>query len=182
MFERLSIPDVFLFTPKRHGDARGYFAETFSRATLSPMTGPLDWVQDNFALSAEQGVLRGLHFQKPPHAQDKLVRCGRGAILDVVVDLRRASPHYGKYVKAVLSNENGVQIFVPKGFAHGYVTLTPACEVLYKVTAAYHPGSEGGLMWNDKTLAIDWELAGAAPILSERDGAWAPFADLPDYF
>lgn len=182
MFERLAIPDVFLFTPKRHGDARGYFVETFSHAKLAPMTGALEWVQDNFALSAEQGVLRGLHFQIAPHAQDKLVRCGRGAMLDVVVDLRRASPHYGKHVKAVLSEENGAQIFVPKGFAHGYLTLTPASEVLYKVTAGYHPESERGLMWNDEALAIDWNLGGAAPILSDRDRKWAPFAELPDYF
>jgi dTDP-4-dehydrorhamnose 3,5-epimerase len=182
MFERLAIPEVFLFTPKRHGDARGYFAETFSRAKFDPMVGPMDWLQDNIALSAEKGVLRGLHFQIPPYAQDKLVRCGRGVVLDVAVDLRRTSATYGRYVKAVLSEENGVQIFVPKGFAHAYLTLTANCEVAYKVTAPYHPESERGVMWNDPALAIDWGLDGAAPTLSDRDRKWAPFADLPEYF
>jgi dTDP-4-dehydrorhamnose 3,5-epimerase len=182
MFERLAIPDMFSFTPKRHQDARGYFVETFVRSKLEAMTGPLDWVQDNFAYSIEKHSVRGLHFQIAPFAQDKLVWCGRGAVLDVAVDLRRKSPTYGRHAKTMLSAENGVQVFVPKGFAHGYITLTPDVEVSYKVTNYYSPEAERGVVWNDPNLAIDWLPAGEEPTLAPRDQKLPAFADLPAYF
>ncbi len=168
-FERQAIPDVVLVTPKRFGDARGYFSETF-RASLfeeEGVTGP--FVQDKHAYSADAGVLRGLHFQKPPMAQAKLVRCTRGAILDVAVDIRKSSPTYGRHVTAELTAETGAQLYVPVGFAHGYLTLTPNCEVEYKVTAYYAPETEGGLAWDDKDIGIDWPLPDGAPALSQKD-------------
>ncbi len=168
-FERQAIPDVVLVTSKRFGDARGYFSETF-RANLfeeEGVTGP--FVQDNHAYSADAGVLRGLHFQTPPMAQAKLVRCTRGAILDVAVDIRKSSPTYGRHVTAELTAENGAQLYVPVGFAHGYLTLTPDCEVEYKVTAYYAPETEGGLAWDDKDIGIDWPLPDGAPSLSQKD-------------
>ncbi len=182
MFERLAIPDVFLYTPKRHGDARGFFVETFSRAALEPMTGPLDWMQDNHARSEPRGVLRGLHLQVGPHAQDKLLRCVRGAILDVAVDVRTGSPMFGRHVSAMLSADNGVQIFVPKGFAHGYLTLEPGTEVIYKVTDVYDPSCEHGVAWNDPALGIDWGVGADGVILSARDRLWPVLADAPPLF
>ncbi len=168
-FERQAIPDVILVTPNRHGDARGFFSETF-RANVyeeAGISGP--FVQDNHAFSAESGVLRGLHFQAPPKAQAKLVRCTRGAILDVAVDLRRSSPTYGRHVSAELSGDNGRQLFVPEGFAHGYLTLTPDCVVVYKMTEYYAPETEAGLIWNDPDLGIEWPLPNGAPTLSPKD-------------
>jgi dTDP-4-dehydrorhamnose 3,5-epimerase len=182
--ERLSIPDVLLITPTRHGDERGWFSETFRQSALDEFgfEGGT-FVQDNHVRSTERGVLRGLHFQRPPHAQDKLVRCIRGTILDVAVDIRRGSPTFGRWVGATLSASDGVQMLVPKGFAHGYCTLSDDCEVLYKVTDYYAPQAEGGLCWNDPALAIDWIIPiseitvngrdAAAPLLAEID---APFA------
>lgn len=177
MIERLALPGIFLFTPPRRRDDRGYFCETFSRAALDAETGPLDWVQDNEALSHARGTLRGLHLQAPPHAQDKLVRCLRGAILDVAVDVRRSSPTFGRHVAVELSAENGVQIFVPKGFAHGYVTLTPDALVAYKVSHRYAPESERGVLWRDPALAIDWRVPAADIIVNARDEAFPELAD-----
>lgn len=168
-FERQAIPDVVLVRPKRFGDARGFFSETF-RASLyaeNGIAGP--FVQDNHAYSADAGVLRGLHFQKPPMAQGKLVRCVRGAILDVAVDIRKSSPTYGQHVAAELTAENGAQLYVPVGFAHGYLTLTPDSEVEYKVTEYYAPETEGGLAWDDPDIGIDWPLPNGAPSLSPKD-------------
>lgn len=182
MFEHLTIPDVFVFTPKRHGDARGWFSETWSRAALEPKTGPLDWVQDNHSRSGPRGVLRGLHMQIGANAQDKLVRCVRGAIRDVAVDVRSGSPSFGRYVAAVLSADNGAQIFVPKGFAHGFVTLEPDAEVIYKVTAPYDKAAETGLAYDDPGLAIDWGVDAADITLSERDRLWPRLADAPVLF
>lgn len=176
MFQRLDIPEVFLFTPPRHGDARGFFCETFSRPTLEPMTGPLDWVQDNHSRSERRGTLRGLHLQAPPHAQAKLVRCPRGAILDVAVDVRRASPTFGRHVSALLTEANGVQIFVPPGFAHGFVTLEPGSEVFYKVTHGYQPDSERGILWRDPALGIDWGVPAHEIVVNARDDAWPTLA------
>lgn len=175
MFERLAIPDVFLYMPRRIGDDRGWFSETFSRAALEPMTGPLDWVQDNHSRSAARGTLRGLHLQVAPFAQDKLVRCVRGEILDVAVDVRPGSPTFGRHVAATLTENNGIQIFVPKGFAHGFVTLTPDAEVVYKVSAPYNRDAERGVAWDDPALGIDWRLIGP-PVLSERDRQWPTLA------
>lgn len=182
MFERLAIPDVILVTPKRFGDERGYFSETFRENDYAGagITGP--FVQDNHAYSANAGVLRGLHFQKPPMAQAKLVRCVRGAILDVAVDIRKSSPTYGQHVSAELTAENGAQLFVPVGFAHAYLTLTPDCEVEYKVTAYYAPETEGGLAWNDPAIGINWPLPNGAPSLSQKDTVLPGLADFESPF
>lgn len=182
MFERLSIPEVFLYTPKRFADGRGYFSETFRQSVLDPMTGPLEWVQDNHSRSAVKGTVRGLHFQVSPFAQDKLVRCVRGSVLDVAVDLRVGSPTYGKYVSALLSEDNGAQIFVPKGFAHGFVTRVADCEVLYKQTAYYNPDFEHGIRFDDPALAIDWGVPPAAATLSDKDRKLPLLSELPIYF
>lgn len=176
MFERLAIPDVFLHTPARHGDARGWFAETFNAKTLEPMIGRRDWVQDNHARSEHAGTVRGLHLQVAPHAQDKLVRCVRGAVLDVAVDVRTGAPTFGRHVSAMLSADNGVQIFVPKGFAHGYVTLTPGAELIYKVTDFYNRDAERGVAWDDPALGIDWGVGPGVAILADRDRQWPALA------
>ncbi len=140
------------------------------------------FVQDNHSLSASRGTLRGLHFQTPPFAQDKLVRVTRGRILDVVVDIRNGSPTFGKYTSADLNAENGLQIFVPVGFAHGFVTLEDNTEVVYKVSNFYSVEHDGGLLWNDPALAIDWGLDGLVPVLSEKDSRHPVLANLPQYF
>jgi dTDP-4-dehydrorhamnose 3,5-epimerase len=163
------IADDKVLTPRKHGDARGFFSEVYNRRTLDELGIDVDFVQDNHSLSAEQGVVRGLHFQTRPHAQAKLVRVVRGSILDVAVDIRRASPTFGRHVAVVLSAENWRQIFVPEGFAHGFATLEPNTEVLYKVTDYYAPDCDRGLLWNDPALAIDWGLSAESAILSERD-------------
>ena len=182
MFQRLAIPEVFTFTPKRFGDERGFFQETFNRALLEPMTGPLDWVQDNHSLSKRRGVVRGLHFQTPPYAQDKLVRCLRGAVVDVAVDIRHGSPTFGKHVSARLTAGGGEQIFVPKGFAHGFATLEEGCEVAYKVTNYFSREHDRSMRWNDPALAIDWGISDAEAVLSEKDAAAPLLADEPVYF
>ncbi len=182
MFERLAIPEVFVFTPKRFGDERGFFCETFNRELIEPYTGPLDWVQDNHSRSAPKFVLRGLHFQAPPYAQDKLVRCTRGAILDVAVDIRHGSPTFGQHVSAKLTADKGEQIFVPKGFAHGFLTLEPDVEVMYKVTNYYNADADGGIRFDDPALGIDWGLDGAEPVLSGKDRELPLLADTPAHF
>jgi dTDP-4-dehydrorhamnose 3,5-epimerase len=182
MFQKLAIPDVFVFTPKRFGDDRGFFVETFNRALMEPMTGALDWVQDNHSRSDPKGTLRGLHFQSPPFAQDKLVRCVRGSILDVAVDIRHGSPTFGRHVAATLTAEGGEQIFVPKGFAHGFVTLEQGCEVIYKVTNYYSAPDDRGLRWNDPALGIGWGFAEEDVTLSPKDAAQPMLADTPVHF
>ncbi|MGL4396145.1 MAG: dTDP-4-dehydrorhamnose 3,5-epimerase [Hyphomicrobium sp.] len=167
--EDLSIDGIKLLTPKFWRDDRGFFVETWSRRALESVGVIADFVQDNQAFSIEAGTLRGLHYQLPPMAQLKLVRCTRGSVLDVAVDIRRASPSFGRHVSAVLSAENGAQLLVPEGFAHGYVTLEPNSEVCYKVTANYAPAQDRGILWNDPDLAIAWGLADSAVILSEKD-------------
>ena len=164
----LAIPEVLLITPKRHGDARGWFSETWSRRTLAASGLEADFVQDNQAFNAKKGTLRGLHFQKAPHPQGKLVRVLKGAIYDVAVDVRAGSPTLGRWVGAELTAEGGEQLFVPRGFAHGYCTLTDDCELFYKVDGLYAPETEGGVIWNDPDLAIPWPLDGE-PVLSEKD-------------
>lgn len=138
-----------------------------------------DFVQDNHSYSAQRGTLRGLHFQRPPHAQDKLVRCTRGVIFDVAVDVRRGSPSYGRWVGVELSAENGRQLFIPKGFLHGFVTRSPEAEVQYKCSAAFAPDCDGAVLWS--SVGIDWGLA-AAPILSAKDQAATPFAEFDSPF
>lgn len=176
------LPDVKILTPKKHGDARGFFSETYSRRTLTELGIGVEFVQDNHSHSAEQHVVRGLHFQIPPHAQGKLVRVVRGSILDVAVDIRRASPTFGQHISVVLSAENWKQIYVPPGFAHGFATLEPNTEVVYKVTDYYAPECDRGLLWNDPAIGIDWGAAGQAAILSDRDQKHPRLAEAKELF
>ncbi len=180
--ESLAIPDVKIITPRRFGDHRGFFSETYSKPAFEAAGLDLDFVQDNHSLSASVGVLRGLHFQVPPFAQDKLVRVIRGRIFDVAVDIRRGSPTYGRWVGAEISAAAWNQILVPVGFAHGFVTLEPDTEVVYKVTAPYAPEHDRGLAWDDPDLAIAWPLDGIEAILSEKDTRHPRLADLPAVF
>lgn len=171
-----------MITPPKFGDHRGFFSETYNKRALAEAGLDLEFVQDNHSLSAQKGTLRGLHFQTPPFGQDKLVRVTRGAILDVAVDLRRGSPTYGQHVSAELSAENWSQLLVPIGFAHGFVTLEPDTEVLYKVTQYYSPECDRGLLWNDPDLGIPWPVAEADAILSDKDRKHPRLRDLPDIF
>ena len=180
--EALAIPEVRILRPARHGDSRGFFSETWSARAFAEAGIDLGFVQDNHAFSRDRGTVRGLHFQTPPRAQDKLVRVVRGAILDVAVDIRHGSPTYGRHVSAVISAEAWNQILVPKGFAHGLVTLEPDTEVLYKVTDFYAPEHDRGLLWNDPDLGIDWGIAEAEAVLSERDRRHPPLRDMPVAF
>ena len=180
--ESLAIPDVKIITPRRFCDHRGFFSETYSKPAFEAAGLDLDFVQDNHSLSASVGVLRGLHFQVPPFAQDKLVRVIRGRIFDVAVDIRRGSPTYGRWVGAEISAAAWNQILVPVGFAHGFVTLEPDTEVVYKVTAPYATEHDRGLAWDDPDLAIAWPLDGIEAILSEKDTRHPRLADLPAVF
>ncbi|MBD3403840.1 dTDP-4-dehydrorhamnose 3,5-epimerase [candidate division GN15 bacterium] len=164
-----AIEDVKILIPRRHGDERGFFCETYNREAIARLGIECDWVQDNQAFSAERGVVRGLHFQLQPYAQDKLVRVSRGAILDVAVDIRPDSPTYGRHVAVELTADEGNQLLVPIGFAHGYCTLVPDTEVLYKVSNFYAPDYERSVLWNDPALAIPWPFGPADAILSEKD-------------
>jgi dTDP-4-dehydrorhamnose 3,5-epimerase len=161
---------ITLIKPRRFGDARGWFTEYYSKRAFADLGIDDNFVQDNHSLSCPRYTLRGLHFQRPPYAQAKLVRCIRGRILDVAVDVRSGSPTYGRYITAELSAENGHELFVPIGFAHGFLTLEENCEVTYKVTDFYAPESDGGIRWNDPRIAIDWRLPeGSVPELSDKD-------------
>lgn len=180
--EDTAIPAVKIITTRRFGDERGFFTETWNRRRFAEAGIDLDFVQDNHSLSGPAGTVRGLHFQSPPFAQDKLVRVVRGRILDVAVDIRRSSPTYGRHVAVELSAENGRQLLVPVGFAHGFCTLEPETEVVYKVTAYYAPEHDHGLAFDDPDLAIDWPVARAAAILSGKDRTHPRLAELPEYF
>ena len=158
-----------LVTTRRFGDDRGWFAETYNARSLAEQGIDTVFVQDNQSFSAARGTLRGLHFQTPPHGQAKLVRCLRGAIFDVAVDVRAGSPSYGKWDGVELTAESGNQLFIPIGFAHGFVTLTDDCEIAYKVSDYYAPQSDGGIAWNDPQIGLDWPLAGRDPVLSDKD-------------
>ena len=182
MFEKTAIPDVVVVTPKKFGDARGFFSEVYNAGTWRTAGLDLTFVQDNHSLSAPVGTLRGLHFQLPPFAQDKLVRVVRGRILDVAVDIRRSSPTFGQHVAVELSAENWRQLLVPAGFAHGFVTLEPDTEVLYKVTSLYSQPQDRGLAWDDPDLAIPWPLPATGAILSDKDTRWPRLRDLPEAF
>ncbi|MBC7736799.1 MAG: dTDP-4-dehydrorhamnose 3,5-epimerase [Candidatus Saccharibacteria bacterium] len=172
--EPTALLDVLILTPDRFGDDRGWFSETFNAARLRGQGIDIPWVQDNHAMSSQVGTLRGLHYQRPPHAQDKLVRCSRGAILDVAVDFRAGSPLYGRWIGVELTPQNGRQLLVPKGFLHGYVTLLPETEVQYKCSDIYAPDCDGGVRWNDPQIGVDWGVA--EPVLSAKD-AEAPWLE-----
>ncbi len=175
-----ALPEVLEITPKRFGDARGFFSETWNRATWAAAGIDLDFVQDNHSLSGPVGTLRGLHFQTPPRAQDKLVRVVTGAVLDVAVDIRRGSPRYGQWVVVELSAENGKQLLIPRGFAHGFMTLLPDTQFLYKCTDTYAPDTEGAIAWNDPDLGINWGRTDVT--LSGKDAEAPRFADLKTPF
>lgn len=181
-FEDTEIPDVKIVTPKKHGDARGFFSEVYKQSDWRAAGLDLAFVQDNHSYSAPAGTLRGLHFQIDPAAQDKLIRVVRGRILDVAVDIRRSSPTFGRHVAVDLSAQNWRQLLVPVGFAHGFVTLEPDTEVLYKVTSLYSPAHDRGLAWDDPDLAIDWRVPADGLLLSERDRQWPRLRDLAESF
>ncbi|MBP2303240.1 dTDP-4-dehydrorhamnose 3,5-epimerase [Azospirillum picis] len=165
----LAIPEVKIIRPKKFGDHRGFFSETYSKRAFEAAGLMLEFVQDNQSLSAEIGTVRGLHYQLPPFAQDKLLRVVRGAVFDVAVDIRRDSPTFGQHVSAVISAAEWNQILIPVGFAHGFCTLEPDTEVIYKVTNLYSPEHDRGLLWNDPDLGIDWPVAAGAARLSDKD-------------
>ncbi len=178
----LGLDGVKEITPARFGDARGFFSETYNEQRFVDAGLPTGWVQDNHSLSADAFVLRGLHFQTDPFAQDKLVRVLKGEIFDVAVDIREGSPDFGKWVGVTLTAEQGNQILVPKGFAHGFLTLTPDVEVAYKVTNPYAPENDRSIAWNDPNIAIDWPLNGATPQLSGKDADAPSLVDVDNNF
>lgn len=178
----LGIADVKVVVPERFGDSRGSFSETYNKSVLASAGIDSEFVQDNHSFSIEPGTVRGLHFQTPPFAQDKLVRVVRGAAFDVAVDLRRGSPTYGRHVSVILSAEEWNQIFVPKGFAHGFCTLEPNTEVVYKVSAYYVRVHDKGLLWNDPDLGIRWPVAEGSAILSDKDRRLPRLGELPEIF
>jgi len=177
---RLSIPDVLVLRPRRHADDRGYFMESYSRIAMATLGLEPVFVQDNLSLSRQVGTLRGLHYQRPPKAQAKLIQVIQGRILDVAVDVRRGSPTYGRSAAVELSADSGEQVFIPMGFLHGFVTLEPDTLVLYKVDAPYAPECEGSVRWDDASLGIDWGVSAA--VLSAKDAVAPAFADLDSPF
>lgn len=176
--ERFAIPDVLRITPPRRQDARGYFAETYNERAYAEAGVDARFVQDNESFSVATHTLRGLHRQRPPHEQAKLVRVLKGSILDVAVDARPGSPTFGRWVKTVLSAENGAQSFIPRGFFHGFLTLEPGTHIAYKVDGFYCKEAEWSVRWNDPDLAIDWALAGATPLLSDKDRSAESWASI----
>lgn len=175
--EDTDLAGLKIITPRRFGDARGFFSESWNRRAMAQHGLDLDFVQDNHSVSAQLDTVRGLHFQSPPHAQDKLVRCGRGALFDVAVDIRVGSPTYGGWFGVLLSAQNGRQLLVPKGFLHGFATREPDTEIVYKCTDYYAPDCDGAVRFDDAGLGIDWGLSGA-PSLSDKDAGaqgWADF-------
>lgn len=176
------IAGPLLLSPPRHSDLRGFFSETFRRNNFSNIEGGPDFVQDNYTLSHRRGTIRGLHFQVNQSAQAKLIHVVRGSIFDIAVDIRKSSPTFGQHLAIEISAENWMQIYIPIGFAHGYCTLEPNTEVMYKTTSYYDPLSEKGLAWNDPILSINWPVASADAFLSEKDMAHPTLASLPAYF
>ncbi len=173
------LPEVRILVPRRFRDIRGFFCETWNERRLAQAGIECRFVQDNQSLSEHFGTIRGLHFQHPPHAQAKLVRVGRGRIFDVALDIRRNSPDFGRWAAVELSAEDGRQVFVPAGFAHGFCTLEAGTEVLYKTSDFYSAPHEAGILWSDPDLAIPWPVDPGSAILSENDRrhpTWAEFA------
>ena len=180
--ESLAIPEVKVLWPNRFGDNRGFFSETWNRRALDEQGLDLDFLQENQSLSKDVGTVRGLHFQAPPRAQDKLVRVVRGRIFDVAVDIRRGSATYGRWVGAEISAEDWNQILVPAGFAHGFCTLEPDTQVIYLVTDTWSKEHEGAIRWNDPDLRIDWLISAAEAQLSAKDAVAPSFADFVSPF
>ena len=180
--EQTRLPGVAILTPRRFGDNRGFFAETWNRARMEEAGIDLDFVQDNHSVSAQAGTLRGLHYQSPPHAQAKLVRCGRGALYDVAVDIRHGSPTFGHWVGVDLTAENGRQLLIPAGFLHGFVTRVPDTEIVYKCSDYYAPECDGAVRWDDPGIGIDWALGETDPILSDKDAAAPTLAETAPHF
>lgn len=174
-----AIAEVKILTPARFGDNRGFFSESWNRTRMAEAGLDIEFVQDNHSMSQDIGTIRGLHFQSPPHAQGKLVRCGRGALFDVAVDIRKGSPTYGHWVGEELSYENGKQLWIPAGFLHGFVTRVPETEIIYKCTDHYAPDCDGAVAWD--SCGIDWGLEGQ-PVLSEKDAAAPALADFNSPF
>lgn len=181
-FDTLPLSSLLLVTPKRHGDARGWFSEVFREDLFRQHAGDVHFVQHNQSYSAPKGTVRGLHFQLAPRAQGKLVRCPRGRVLDVAVDLRASSPTFGRHVAVELSAENGKQLWIPAGFAHGFCTLEDDCELAYLVTDYYSPEHDRGLRWNDPALGIDWPVDAASAVLSPKDLIQPLLANLSTVF
>jgi len=183
--ETTALEGVVVLTPKRFGDDRGFFCESWNAKRMAEARIDIAFVQDNHSLSMTKGTLRGLHFQSPPHAQAKLVRCGRGRLWDVAVDIRKGSPTFGQWFGTELSFENGKQLLIPAGFLHAFVTLEPETEVIYKCSDYYAPECDGAVIWNDPDLAIDWPaeaLAEGGPVLSEKDAKAPKMAEFDSPF
>lgn len=180
--ETTDLAGVQILTPRRFGDARGWFSEVWNQQTLAAAGIEMRFVQDNHSYSRDTGTVRGLHFQAPPHAQAKLVRCARGRVFDVAVDIRKGSPTYGRWTGVELSAENGRQLLIPEGFLHGFMTREPDCEVLYKCTGFYAPDCEGSIRFDDPDIAIDWGMDAGRAVLSDKDAAAPPFRDLAPPF
>jgi len=176
------LPGVLILEPRRFGDDRGYFSEVYNRATMAQHGVEVEFVQDNHSLSRDVGTVRGLHYQSPPHAQDKLVRCGAGMVWDVAVDVRKGSPTYGEWIGVELSAANGLQLLIPKGFLHGFSTKAPNSELLYKCSDVYAPDCDGSVYFDDPDLGIDWGVSTADAILSDKDRNAVKFAEFESPF
>ena len=180
--EETALPGVKLLTPRRFGDNRGFFSESWNKARMAEHGLDYEFVQDNHSLSAKTGTVRGLHFQAAPHAQAKLVRCGRGRLFDVAVDIRKGSPTYGKWVGYELSFENGRQLLIPEGFLHGFATLQDDTEIIYKCTDYYAPECDGAVRFDDPEIGIDWGTDTSNAVLSDKDAAAPLLADFDSPF
>ena len=180
--ERLSISDIVKIVPARHGDRRGYFSEVFRDQWFRDAIADITFVQENQSFSVARGTVRGLHFQREPFAQGKLVRCLAGAMFDVAVDIRQGSPSYGRWVGAELSAENGAQIWIPAGFAHGFLTLEPNTVMHYKLTAPHSAKDEGGVLWSDPDIGVVWPVKKSEVVLSDKDRVQPRLADLAPAF
>lgn len=175
--EQTKLPGVLVITPKRFGDDRGFFSESWNKERLVENGVELEFVQDNHSLSRQLGTVRGLHYQTPPHAQAKLVRCGRGALLDVAVDIRKGSPTYAQWMAIELNEDNGKQLLVPEGFAHGFVTLRPDTEIVYKCTDYYAPDCDRAIAFDDPDIGVDWGITRDTAVLSDKDAEAPKLSD-----
>lgn len=180
--DKTSLPGIVVLTPRRFGDARGWFSEVWNQKTLAEAGFAMDFVQDNHSYSRDVGTVRGLHFQSPPRAQAKLVRCGRGRVFDVAVDIRNGSPTYGQWTGVDLSAENGRQLLIPPGFLHGFVTREPDSELLYKCSDHYAPDCDGAIRFDDPGIGVDWGIDARDAILSDKDAVAGAFQDFTSPF